>query len=218
MKKILFLLVLVLLCACHKSFVYNVPLNPIDSFYSDNFRYPSNISEFINYLKYYEKEVDVPLYKEFYSRRRHIRILSNDSVFIILYKNDTVDYRPKLSPCNLDNMPDEMWNMRLFDRVSMQTDVSCSANIATYEMMSRFNRGLYETVSQKKPEFWKNRDNKLDFKVVILGYENNKIHKVCESDPFDLINYPLYEDISAYVERFAAEESINKIFFYYMYD
>lgn len=220
MKKIILLVGLIsTLLACHREFNYDVPLNPIDSYYYDNFCYPKTISDFINYLRFYQEEFpDIPFFRDYDKNKKHLSIVSNDSVFMILYKKDTLDYRPKNSPCNFIDMPDEQWNMKHFFRVSMQTDDSYGYSIATDDMMNRFNQGLYDLVSKKIPEFRENRKNRINFKIVLLEYNNGTLHKICESDSFDLINYPLYGDLSAYVKTFASEEGVGKIIFYYMYD
>ena len=219
MRKIILLLGLsVALVACRRDFEYNIPVNPIDCYFYDNFCYPETLTEFINYLKFYEKDLNIPLYRDYCRNRKYLSMVSNDSVFMIMYKNDTLDYRPKMSPCNLDGLPDERWNMKHYFTVSMQTDDSYGFSITTEDLKYRFNRDLYNLVAEKIPAFRKNRRERVEFKIVVLKYSDGTLCKVCESDPFDLANYPLYNDLLTYVRTFAMNEALNKITFYYMYD
>ncbi len=208
--------------------------NILTSYAMDNFEYPQSTKDVLSYWDTYKQpannildpyEIKLLQHITFNRLKRNvksIRFIDNDTLFIMVNKKDTIIVHNKtnINPCDIlssySNV--DQRNMKTFFRVSMQREDSHNVNIATAEMADKFNNGLYNLVCEKHPEFRQNREQRKEFKVLILEYNKGILSTKCPSLRFDFEQNPLYGELTNYIADFASKNQISKIIFYYMYD
>ena len=217
-----------------KKFPYLYEL--VEGYVADNFEYPVTVDEILAYWQADKcsartreiltdqtiRILDTLTFSRLEQEREHIkfRFSENRDYYIVCFKQDTLFALPTINFCNpsAGYAPIDGANMRNFFRVSMQRSDSHEFNIATEEMQYLFNKGLYDMVATKLPEFRKNRKQKKVFNSTVLIFENGNLTSQGRTGNFAPTVLPLYDDVREYAASFASEHKLSRIIFYYMYD
>lgn len=238
MSKFIVTFISLILCSCggvsHKDFghLYNI----MGMYATDNFEYPVSVDDILSYCDAYKTVVpdksdlgsrdvwglDMRAFRRIAKDKNLIEIINTDSLYGMIYKNDTVFVNGKqVFVCNVqEGYADiDKYNVRTYILdVAMHTSQSSPVSITDENLLREFNSGLYAAISERQPSFWQNRAVRKPFNVEVLEYSDGSLHPKCSQSSFNVEADDCYELVGRYVREFAEKHNLSRIIFKYVYD
>ncbi len=213
-------------------YLYNI----MGMYAADNFEYPVSADDILSYCDAYKAVasdksglgsrdvwgLNMRAFRRIAKDKNLIEIINTDSLYGIIYKNDTVFVNGKqVFVCNVqEGYADiDKYNVRTYILdVAMHTSQSSPVSITDENLLREFNFGLYAAISKRQPSFWQNRMIRKPFNVEVLEYSDGNLHPKCPQSSFNVEADDCYELVGRYVRDFAETHNLSRIIFKYIYD
>lgn len=213
-------------------YLYNI----MGMYAADNFEYPVSADDILSYCDAYKAVapdksglgsrdvwgLNMRAFRRIAKDKNLIEIINTDSLYGIIYKNDTVFVNGKqVFVCNVqEGYADiDKYNVRTYILdVAMYTSQSSPVSITDENLLREFNFGLYAAISKRQPSFWQNRMIRKPFNVEVLEYSDGNLHPKCPQSSFNVEADDCYELVGRYVRDFAETHNLSRIIFKYIYD
>lgn len=107
-------------------------------------------------------------------------------------------------------------NSYYFTRVAMFNDAGESK--VTDELRDIFSEGISKIAMIHFPDFEQNRTDEKIFTAQLMEYNSDGLFDIESNNELTKVCSPLFDSIEEYAKKFAEDNNLERIIFYYLYD